>query len=428
MTKRKSAKEGSSISPSPQLKRQNVSSKTSSVETVEDESEKESEFEVEEICGIRDIQAGQTPKFFVKWVGYSDSANTWEPLGNLGNCMEMVQGYLMKTFAQNVAKTTSYHDKGHAMTTEIRTATVSEPHPPTLDQFEDVFNDPDDADLPRLRVESCSANASLPLGFKYLKSRCVYGKGVPEPDRMFASSCACAPGQCTVQNGCDCMKEAVAVNEFGIVPFDREGRVEEKASTLLWECSELCGCGADCISKVSQQGRRVKLKLKWFPQKGWGVVLDQIEAIPPRTFIVRYTGEIITSEEADERDVEYKKLGFTYLFDLDYNNDKKAKYSIDAYMMGNESRFVNHSCDPNLSIYNLAGGETAGDPDVMTLSFWSNRWIQYGDELTVDYNGHYLPSWLKTEQIERGPTQNEGQEGMTPCYCGAANCRKWIFE
>jgi SET domain-containing protein len=48
----------------------------------------------------------------------------------------------------------------------------------------------------------------------------------------------------------------------------------------------------------------------------------------------------------------YDSTGLTYLFDLDFNEDSNP-YTIDACRYGNIAHFINHSCDPNLAIYNV---------------------------------------------------------------------------
>ncbi|KAI7815903.1 hypothetical protein BC939DRAFT_74741 [Gamsiella multidivaricata] len=224
------------------------------------------------------------------------------------------------------------------------------------------------------------------------------------------------------------MIEAAQVNdEYERVPFEEDGRVSMHTSKLLWECNARCGCGVDCISKASQRGRKFGLKIKRFPGKGWGVVLNQTEPIPPRAFVARYVGEIITNKEALRRGQEYDKKGATWLFDLDYNTENTAEYSIDAYHMGNESHFFNHSCDPNLSVYMLAGN-TGGDSSITTHSFWSNRWIYEGDELTFDYNGAANNEGLQQRQQnqQQQKKKKKRQKGQTRCLCGSANCREWV--
>jgi histone-lysine N-methyltransferase SUV39H len=50
---------------------------------------------------------------------------------------------------------------------------------------------------------------------------------------------------------------------------------------------------------------------------------------------------------------------------------------------GNESRFINHSCDPNVQSFNLSGSyETQ---TIHNIGLFTSRKIQRGEELTIDY-------------------------------------------
>ncbi|KAF9199860.1 histone H3-K9 methyltransferase KMT1 [Haplosporangium sp. Z 27] len=492
----------------------------------------------------------QIPQFFVKWIGYADIHNTWEPLENLSNCKELLRDFLLSRCKKNtinnpslaaaVAETETAEaeteststdmdvdrnredkekedkgkkdkkdrDKEHrdeedreeedmftassllnsrlslpksksrtlppvpvpvsasiaTTTTIITTTTASSSVQPSLRRklrrsiiskaeiqtitrtlneaeiltekhisaknhairlkaFEDIFKN---STGPKISIENTVDDAACPPGFKYI-SECIYGKGVEKPDPQFSSRCECKSGECSIEMGCPCMQEAAEINDYKTLPFEMDGTVSELASRLLWECNAGCSCGPSCVSRVSQQGRRFAMMIKRYPNKGWGVVLNQKEPIPPRTFVARYTGEIILNQEADIRGQEYDQGGATWLFDLDYNTELEAKYSIDAYKQGNESHFFNHSCDPNLSVYMLVGGDTGGDEDMMTLSFWSNRWIHEGEELTFDYNGNYVQPWLD-DKVARGQSQrSKNKKGKTPCLCGASKCKKWVY-
>ena len=50
------------------------------------------EFEVECICGHK--REGCQWKVEVKWVGYEEASNTWEPLNNLQNAPQEVEEYI----------------------------------------------------------------------------------------------------------------------------------------------------------------------------------------------------------------------------------------------------------------------------------------------------------------------------------------------
>jgi histone-lysine N-methyltransferase SUV39H len=97
----------------------------------------------------------------------------------------------------------------------------------------------------------------------------------------------------------------------------------------------------------------------------WG--LFALEPIPAGAFVVEYVGEILTAKEGDKRGRYYDQLGMSYLFDMnDVDEDdeydmrvQRSSYEdffplcVDATHYGNESRFINHSCDPNLRSFNI---------------------------------------------------------------------------
>jgi SET domain-containing protein len=54
---------------------------------------------------------------------------------------------------------------------------------------------------------------------------------------------------------------------------------------------------------------------------------------------------VLTVAEANRQ-----KLDSTFQFLMDCTTSQPPKFLIDATMRGNESRFVNHSCEPNLDV------------------------------------------------------------------------------
>ena len=101
----------------------------------------------------------------------------------------------------------------------------------------------------------------------------------------------------------------------------------------------------------------------------------------------------------------------TYLFDLDGPN-RRTKYVIDASETGNESRFINHSCSPNLDTVSVVGYH--GDPALTRIAFFANQDIEPGDELTFNYFSHQLDYTLVGPQTPR-------------CHCGAHKCRGYLI-
>ena len=111
---------------------------------------------------------------------------------------------------------------------------------------------------------------------------------------------------------------------------------------------------------------------------------------------IEYVGERISHEEADRRHADKAPDdNHTFLFTID------AETVIDAGVQGNDSRFINHSCDPNCEVI-IADGR----PVVEAL-----RRIPRGEELAYDYN------------LTRAPEDSPEVELIFACRCGSPICR-----
>lgn len=91
-------------------------------------------------------------------------------------------------------------------------------------------------------------------------------------------------------------------------------------------------------------------------------------------FIINYTGELITSDEADER-------GGKYLFILN------KKLTFDGKGRENTARYVNHSCKPN--------AEAETDEDKKKIRILAKRKILPGEEIAYDYGKEYWDEYIK---------------------------------
>ena len=131
--------------------------------------------------------------------------------------------------------------------------------------------------------------------------------------------------------------------------------------------------------------------------QGRGVFAKQ--RIRPGQRIIEYTGERISNAEADRRyNDEKMRRHHTYLFTLD------GKIVVDGNSGGNDSRLINHSCDPNCEAV-IEDGE---------IWIYAKKNIQPGAELAYDY------------QYER--TNDPGDENRYKCSCGAPNCRGSLMK
>jgi tetratricopeptide (TPR) repeat protein len=113
-----------------------------------------------------------------------------------------------------------------------------------------------------------------------------------------------------------------------------------------------------------------------------GVFAEQ--TIPAQHKVIEYTGERVSRREGRRR-WDPKR---SYLF---YLNDY---WMIDGAIGGSGAEYINHSCEPNLRTRIVRGH----------ILYFSNRSIERGEELTVDY------------KYEADITQ-------MPCHCGAPTCR-----
>ena len=116
--------------------------------------------------------------------------------------------------------------------------------------------------------------------------------------------------------------------------------------------------------------------------------------------LIEYTGDRITPEEGDRRYVEDgMRRHHTFLFTVDENT------CIDGKRGGNESRYINHSCDPNCEAVIEDG----------RIFLFAKKAMAPGTELTYDY------------QYERTPEHTEEDEEFYRCLCGSPKCRGTIL-
>ncbi|ELA41996.1 uncharacterized protein VICG_01013 [Vittaforma corneae ATCC 50505] len=110
-----------------------------------------------------------------------------------------------------------------------------------------------------------------------------------------------------------------------------------------------------------------------------GLGLFAEEFVPANSFVVEYTGELITDKEAERRGNFYEMNKLSYLFNAVFQHSD-CLYSIDSFFMGNKSRFINHS----VSNANLKSKILVSHGNVKIV-FYSLRDIYKGEEFLFDY-------------------------------------------
>lgn len=125
-----------------------------------------------------------------------------------------------------------------------------------------------------------------------------------------------------------------------------------------------------------------------------------LRTIRKGTRIIEYAGERISHDEADRRyDDDSMPRHHTYLFTLDDDT------CVDGAVNGNESAYINHSCDPNCEAV-IHGGR---------IWIEALRTIRPGEELLYDY------------QYEREVDGDVLEPEQYPCHCGSEHCRGTIL-
>lgn len=132
-----------------------------------------------------------------------------------------------------------------------------------------------------------------------------------------------------------------------------------------------------------------------------GIGVYALQPIAQEERIIEYIGERIHPDEADERyDDDAMERHHTFLFEVD------ETACIDARRIGNDAKFMNHSCTPNCEAVNEEG----------RIFVEAMRPIEVGEELTYDYG------------YEHEGDVSDDLRKQYVCYCGSPNCRGTILK
>jgi hypothetical protein len=172
--------------------------------------------------------------------------------------------------------------------------------------------------------------------------------------------------------------------------------------TTMQECSsEVCALaaqGGDCGNQRFQKPQATKVTARDSGQEGKGWGLFATENIKSQEFVIEFVGEVIDDQECETRLKALKKRGEKHFFMLMLQREAV----IDARYKGNNSRFINHSCNPNVEIqkWNVKGH--------IRLGLFALREITAGSELSIDYRFTHFT-------LERWK-----------CLCGMPECAGWL--
>uniref|UniRef100_A0A7E4VZH9 SET domain-containing protein n=1 Tax=Panagrellus redivivus TaxID=6233 RepID=A0A7E4VZH9_PANRE len=227
----------------------------------------------------------------------------------------------------------------------------------------------------------CPTYVSLP-NFTYITDHLAR---VPpqQPGRIVGCRCtSCGP--C-----CSCTKLANAISEESAEQIIKDGirsddNLEPGFDFGIAEvrCSAHCKCSSTCVNKEVSNRSPPKLEIRYV-NKDIGFGLFARATIQKNRFIGSYVGELyvrsVFTKFADEHPYYY--MVRPQLF--------KQPVLIDALNFGNYTRFINHSCRPNVFTKNIYAGSNKLLP---YPSFFASRKINEGEQIFLDYGPEYFAS------------------------------------
>ncbi|KAK7934446.1 hypothetical protein WMY93_005342 [Mugilogobius chulae] len=111
---------------------------------------------------------------------------------------------------------------------------------------------------------------------------------------------------------------------------------------LQYECHpQVCPAGESCENQCFSKRLYAETEVFKTEVCGWGLRTNQ--ALRKGNFVTEYVGEVIDSEECQQRIKQAHENHVTNFYMLTLTKDRV----IDAALKGNSSRFMNHSCSPN---------------------------------------------------------------------------------
>ncbi|KAJ6570348.1 hypothetical protein B0H10DRAFT_2237912 [Mycena sp. CBHHK59/15] len=159
------------------------------------------------------------------------------------------------------------------------------------------------------------------------------------------AGCACDGMTVCADDGTVCTCQAVSDDGPTYTP---EGLFTFNRDSEIVECNNVCECPPKCVNRVAQFPRRVPIQIFKTEKRGWGARVP-VDLVRGRVLGL-YTGRREEDKLSGSR--------ASYCFDLDVNEDPGEEppenaYSVDAFGCGNWTRFINHSCAPNLQIFSV---------------------------------------------------------------------------
>lgn len=326
--------------------------------------------------------------FLVKWENYSWSESTWEPYENIKHCKVDLKRFQERE--DILLKIESYK------TSENRPTMTNESGDRCM-QF--IFNKQLELDMldstedeEPIYVYNILDTDRVP-DFKYITENIIrveYATYIGLFDGVLSCD-VCYPE--SNDECCEKTKEYLC------------SEVSMNPGTFFTVCNNKCNCIEKPCPTRTKFKRKHKLIITKTEDKSWGLFAG--DDIKKGDFICKCVGNLIFRYQMSR-----KKNG--YIYDTSYlfpnhNNNNDEEFCYDLTEFANESRFINHSCDPNCILVPVYYGFK--NINFYTIVFIAKKDIPFNTEITFDYfNGK------KTSNEKYG----------VKCLCKSSNCRNFL--
>ncbi|WVZ62451.1 hypothetical protein U9M48_012202 [Paspalum notatum var. saurae] len=246
-----------------------------------------------------------------------------------------------------------------------------------------------------------------PTHFTYT-TKLTYGNSLSFMRKM--QGCKCISACLSGDNNCSCTHQ-----NPGYLPYSVSGILTSRIP-MLYECNDSCTCSQNCRNRITQKGTQIHFEVFKTGDRGWG--LRSWDPIRAGTFICEFAGEVIDRNSVNgeydyifEASPSEQNLRWNYAPELlgepsvsdSKETPKQLPIVISAKRTGNISRFMNHSCSPNVFwqpvLYDYS------DDGYPHIAFFAIKHIPPMTELTYDYG------------------QSHCSQKSKSCLCWSRKCR-----